>query len=119
MSRREGPYTLSRFSGLLYHEECAFLYAHAGISADPLVMESPGVSGLQAGVLQRILHTFQVDAGGRTWEGEDRNAILRISLYRPEAGLDHENPPSVCHDRGTQAYALGGEQDLWNRKEGP
>src|SRR5215203_2242738 len=52
--------------GLMHYEECAFLYAHASFSADQLVVESQGVSGLQAGVFQRILHTFQGDAGGRT-----------------------------------------------------
>jgi hypothetical protein len=49
----------------MHHQDCAFSHAHRGFPADQFVVEPEGVSWLQAGVLQRIFHTFQGDAGGR------------------------------------------------------
>src|SRR5215203_5777701 len=91
----------SSWIGLIHHKERSLPYAHSGLRADQLVVEPEGVPRLQDGVLQRILHTFEGDAGGGTREGEDRDTILRISFHLPGAVLDHEHPSPVGDDRGT------------------
>src|SRR5215211_6407130 len=109
----------SNWIGLMHHQERAFPYAHPGLRADQLVVKPEGVSGLQAGILQRIFHTFEGDVSGGTREGEDRDAVPWSSSHRLGSGLDHEHPPPVGHDRGTQADPLGGEQDVRSGEEGP
>src|SRR5215218_9821503 len=76
---RAGMCILSRASGIMHHEECTFPHAHPCLVTDQLVVEPEGVSGLQAGILQRIFHTFEGDSGA----GPARGKIEIMSCSSP------------------------------------